>query len=434
MVYSILPKPLKDAKQPASLSNLSYELLLQILKDVPTPSVLKLREACKNAEPACNTVVSERRNTLYIHPSIGSLRKTLEIYNHPVFSQGVEEVVLLGNVDWRIIEEVHPGYRGGNNTEETNPIGRFSAWPLEFPRAKGLSEEDSNGLSGLSGFEFAYKPLIDALAKLPRLHKLSFAESGQKPGFNEVAQNTIDSHMHKYINSEHPARLKPMLRRTDANVLYNLLIIPKLKFTSLCLKTELPFTENVIGIYDYDRPQNLHEDFARAVSGLTHIELHVNLGWQNAGRHTLDNSLIECASDSLKSLKIVFVPDAAVRKASMGTVCNRILWQLPELHLPKLERFELALGEPPAGTSLATGTYLDLLFGLSCFATTVRRTPWLMRLNRAWKQASKANVSILQPYLFPKQTPWYVNPSSIRQCDIRPRRRRPRGLYDLHRR
>ena len=102
MVYSNSPKLptlaslASTAGRTGAMSTLPDECLLQILKDVPAPDVLKLRLACRNVEPACNTVFSERLKTLYIHPS--RMESALAICAHPEYSRRIEEVVLLGKV------------------------------------------------------------------------------------------------------------------------------------------------------------------------------------------------------------------------------------------------------------------------------------------------------------------------------------------------
>ena len=385
MVFYVPPKLLKTGDGPASFSNIADETILQIIQDLPTPDILRIRLACKNVVPACNTTLSKRLTTLYVHPSTGPMRKALEICAHPVFSQEIEEVVLLGKVQWQEIEKAYPGYRrrgtspvmtvagdpGFDYSEVLDWQSRFRTWPTVFPGLGNGSEVENAAADSVEndmGFDEAYRALLDALARLPKLEKLAFAERVDKSGFNQVAETALQSHANKCARPpaytaylcgakvrDRPDETKQLCtRRADADVIHGLLLSPRLKFTSLGLGRELPFIENIwrdlcLGPQDFSYWHNNHQ--FGSLSLLTSLELHQDIGWaDNVFSTRLYRRLIVSSKDTLKRLRLVFVPNASIKHVPLeGSLQN----MLKHIQLSKLEEFGLELGAAPPGTILS---------------------------------------------------------------------------------
>ena len=298
-------------------------------------------------------------------------------------------------IEWRDIEKAYPESKSQDVCRDDHERqSRFNPWPLYYPLPR--NDLNNNGTSTelasrVEVFDNAYEPLIDALVKLPYLHKLSFAESVDKVGFNQVRQQSISSHANKCAapvqqNSKaqgkrnKKARLDSIdepARRADAFVLFGLLFNSQLSFTSLRIETELPFVYQVIGMLKQN-PRDLPVQAIDTLANLTDLQLQLDCGWRKPQQRAFYNVLLQTASPNLKRLRMVFVPNAAVRKAKVEDTISTIL---SGVHFARLESLEFELVEAPQGTCLATTRttrhlrptcqYFDLAYFLFCHQSTL---------------------------------------------------------------
>ena len=356
MVFYVPPKRVQPARQPdekASMRDLPDELLLGILNNtVSIADIINVRATCSSVVPACNEVLTDRLKVLYIHPSRASLRAAVNICDHPILSQEIRKVVLLGKVFWTQIEQACPKHRiTGLGTLNRS---RFRAWPARLP----VEIPDSRKYvvpqtaPELDSFPWAYRNLIDALAGLKNATKLEFAEGVKDAGWNVVSQAKLYSHAIKMAseddgNRDEAVRVaqkkgfkpgKPADRFADSDVFYGLLSHPDLHFTEISLQTELPFIKNAL-----KAPGSVSR-LQLSIPGmkqLTSIELTVDLGWPHTDFHTLYRTVINHSRETLQRLKIVLMPNAYVKSAKEDGTLGRVLEQIV---CPNLKRLELALG------------------------------------------------------------------------------------------
>ena len=371
MVFYVPPK--RQPEDRASITSLADETLLQILKDVSKNDILNLRLTCSNLVPACSTTLSKRLTTLYIHPWTNSLKRAVDICAHPVLGREIEEVILLGKVLWRDIEQAYPRCRTIPEAEQV--VGRrakelqnaFRPWPVEFPRAKNRSQLENVDFATPStkeadrpasinhsvlSFGEAYEPLITALASLPELRKLSFAESCEgRPAFNKISQRNIDTYAKEDCTTgQGRTNMAPQLlsrsgkmlpshrigrRRADADIFFGLLFHPSLNLTSISIQSELPFIGDITAKLKEYSPQYL-------VGKLTRIDLAMDCGWPQTVCHTLYFHLLRIPTTSLRRLKLVFSPNSSIKKPNFE---NGVQNAIAGLSFPKLETLELKLTE-----------------------------------------------------------------------------------------
>lgn len=76
----------------------------------------------------------------------------------------------------------------------------FMTWSTTFPTVKNTIDSEEANTADRS-FDDVYKPLLDALATLPQLKKLSFANrvSRSRPGFNQIKQASLDSFPKRHL-------------------------------------------------------------------------------------------------------------------------------------------------------------------------------------------------------------------------------------------
>ncbi|KAK3724089.1 hypothetical protein LTR37_001211 [Vermiconidia calcicola] len=371
MAPYIQPKSIRLAdKRPEKLAmdSLAHETLLQIVKDVPTKDILSLRLTCRHVAPVCSTILQERAKTLYIHPSDASLKHALEICAHPIFSRYIEEVILLGKPTWREVEKAYPGMRSGADEDcyyQSLPeyFSRYKPWPLWYSDQKGdekikadpylydLATLDPTELSSIGLFiDDTYINLLDALAKLPHLHKLGFAdhvaESRRGISFNQTRQATIDAHAHKwaeppcerstsYIRKKQTSTYLPA-RRSNVEVFYGLLFSKRLHFTSFSQGTELPFVRDQMNYVEH-KTKNRPQPYLASISSFTNLELYVDCGWGDNDQYLFYTKLMQHSSSTLQSLRLTFGANARVEKAVMEDVLAAMLPQQPLENLQRLE-------------------------------------------------------------------------------------------------
>lgn len=193
MVFYYIPR--KRTVKPAlshhglTITDLPDEMLLEILKHADTDTITKFRLTCSNFTAAGNSALQTRLKTLYIHSTIPSLRRAVEICGHPLLGMEIEEVALLG----KSLQDHHEWSRSGYATDDEVFSILSMVWPMEFPSPKhGLPTLSDN--TQAPDFASAYAPLLRALNSLPKLRKLSFVREARRPGFNQTSKDKIQRH------------------------------------------------------------------------------------------------------------------------------------------------------------------------------------------------------------------------------------------------
>lgn len=171
MVHSLHRRKVKS-KQPSIIQKLADEILVEILKYSSMRDVLTTRLICRRLTAAGNTTLHDRLRVLYLHPSTKTLRQAVEICAHPVLSQSIKEVVLLGG-------KTCP-------SKKWNSADGYCGWPELFP-----APIKASGSSALLWQEVAKEGefrtvelLVRAVSRLPGLNRLTYAVFPEQPGFN----------------------------------------------------------------------------------------------------------------------------------------------------------------------------------------------------------------------------------------------------------
>lgn len=345
-----------------TILDLSNEMLLSVLESVAVPDLLKLRQTCKRVARVSNTSLQERVKTLCIHSSVKSLRTAIEICKHPVFSVGVEEVVILGKTDRRALDKRFPGYI--ESTEQTLEVrsewvlhDRFNPWPCRYPQetsevhattasaapahetAMARSSATPLGPLGVPRLTFreAYKPLVAALETLPKLSALTYAEAVRGAGFNQVSQAAMNAHAHKYstpVPTHHmqesdccaSSGLFDGLRQlSDAEVVFGLMFDSGLHFTTVRFQAEPLVVDSLM------RHQDL---ICRGIRPIPDVltRLHVSLSFSELvpfnARHMLFGNAFLIGQETLQHLSIVLEPDVGKRVRSGNTLSGFLPAQL----------------------------------------------------------------------------------------------------------
>lgn len=332
MVFYLLPKHIRYHlnKRPddgaTTITDLPDELLLQILSDVDPLSVLRFRLSCAGAVRSCNSALQQRLKTIYIDPSMRSLQTALKICEHPMFNEEIEQVTLLGKPMWREIERVDPSYRrhlrvdlSPHSQYVTLRNSRFRVWPVE------IYSGSVPGAKDIPSFDEAYGPLIEALARLPKLKRLAFAESVRDPGLNQASQSTIDAHAHKCALNPRNGQEK---RLADAEVFYGLLFNSRLRFDSVRQERELPFIEHVMSKL---MGENVSPDSSmNPLESVRRLEISLDCGWDHnrIAASDLYHLLVRYSSKALQQLKITLIPNLSLRlpKQSGGSTLYSKAW------------------------------------------------------------------------------------------------------------
>jgi len=320
----------------ANLTDLPIELLFQVLGDLDNLSVLRLRLTCSAMRPSCDTALQQRLKTLYCHPSAKAMKHALSICNHPVFSQTIEEVVLMGKIVWRDIEWAYPGYREGYSES-----GMF-ARPAEVRAIRKALDDDAGRFCFWP--RESYDALLDALSQLPNLHRLAFAEAADSSGWNQVSSAIVDAHYHKYSSKDQKASGGERL--TDADAFYGLLSHPHLTFTSCRLSTELPFAD---GLIEQLIPEI--EEYGSAEGSwnvLETLDIVIDCGWVEIDNDPpslkIHRLLLEECRETLQSLNITIKANISKRALHFDYTLENLLWN-KKFH--KLETLSIQLGQVP---------------------------------------------------------------------------------------
>ncbi|KAM0703336.1 hypothetical protein Q7P35_009274 [Cladosporium inversicolor] len=321
MVFHIDSKRRAREKQQAEANttflDLPDELILGILECTDGISeVLRLRQTSKVFVSACNTIIRNDLNALYIHP-------------------GQSSICIINKVRWDLIRApAHLNKRFGHS------------WP-----SLGLHERRKE-----LNLDFVahYDELLTSLATLPGAKTLSFRDACDKPGFNMVSKQVIQQFKFKVLDLAHtwdamaeqraPSRLQtaeaklygkiPKVKMRHGFNFSDLdaviAVLGRLNITNLELSEELPFATE-------------HSLATASLGHLTQIELLVHLGWQKSAWQRFSNELLRNPAPTLQDLKLSFKHNPATiwRKkveTSLATIVKYI-------EFPKLQSLELrALG------------------------------------------------------------------------------------------
>ncbi|SMR47066.1 unnamed protein product [Zymoseptoria tritici ST99CH_3D1] len=220
MVYYQPPKRdlQRRRNEVLTMIHLPDELILDCMDHLATLDVLHLRLTHSGLAPAGNTALQQRLKRLYIHPSDLSLLTAVKICAHPMFSQEIQEVVLLGTIEHSKVNE---------------EIEIFWPWPRTFPKPRDQPSTAVLTQSANGTFSDIYRPLMDGLSSLPNVRKLSYAKRVKSPGFNQTRAETIRSHVQRPLNG----------RWNDWQVMTEL--IDKLSPTSLRLSIPLQIVTSI---------------------------------------------------------------------------------------------------------------------------------------------------------------------------------------------
>lgn len=232
----------------------------------------------------------------------------MEICEHPFFSEGIEEIALLGQVLWKEIEGelrangVSPCAKRYNAAAK----GQFCPWPNQPYTEKGRRIESTTALP----FDEAYGQLLAAVKSLPNIRALSFVDGAQLPGWNQTSKDSIERHARTC--SLRPKTATQQLRRSDADVVLNLASTIK-RLTSIHVDTTLPFAGTMArelqticgGLHSSPASHRLSH-----VENLTSLDLVLSFG-KGDSEHALERGLIACAAPALQHLRLALVPQYA---------------------------------------------------------------------------------------------------------------------------
>lgn len=320
----------KETKSP--FTALPDELLLDILKHADSSSdILRLRETCKTFLPACNTTIRTRLKTLYIHPASGSVKRAIRICHSDLGSE-IEEICFVNKVHWSEL-------RKDDNLEKDLAHN----WPSK------ASHENMNQLN--PAFVTHHEELLSSLASLSKVTTLSFKDGCDGPGFNMVPPRVVHdwvstakgyvsniSREQKVIGTLYGhyssvAQPRSMVKYSFADLDAVVSLLNCRDFTTLRLTEELPFA-------DAKTLTNMN------VGNLTHIELHIHLGWYRSAWQQFCHELLRLAAPTLQHLKLAFRHNPAAVRRKRPEVSLAVVVQ--DLDFPKLQKLELCAVQLPA--------------------------------------------------------------------------------------
>jgi hypothetical protein len=317
------------------ITSLANELLLQIFAKVTTCDLLNLRLTTKLLTPVCTTLLSQRISRIYLDPSAHSLRNIINVCEHAVFSEKIEELVLLGQVDWLAIEQAWPEYRirseslwSGNS--DTGWHKAFRPWPLFHPTVECQAKSRRSRADRPSNrwhFMETYKPLLEAIGKLPRLRSVRFERGYKGSGWNYWPQNkealsrtTWDgaAMARTQSNNDHSNTAAEPAAAADVDVLFGMLMSGAANISTLSITTELPFVGTYVDYLHHEKhfcrsletPSGI-ESLAR----LTSLELSFDQGWTAYTKwHHFCHALIS-RTMQLEHLRLVYKHNTYIQKA-----------------------------------------------------------------------------------------------------------------------
>lgn len=430
MVFAVRPKKYQNRHAtPAaktSINDLPVELMLPIVGLLATQDALNLKLACKSALPVCNTVLSERCKTLYLHPSKNALNMAMEICAHPIFNQTIETVILLGKP---LLAEI-----GGSNTKRDGRASgetsdrlqhvQYHAWPScihSHPKLDSNNEPIDYIPTTHHAIKFAnaFKHLIEALHKLPRLKSIKFSESPGKQdegaSLNRVALQTMSAHAQKIalpsqkmLKLVKPTPENPEYTCSDAEFLVRL--FRELQCTSFSMESQLNFMDVPVSREIFYGQIDGTDPFSR----LTHLEITLDVGWADQSISNAYQGMVESASATLHSLKIGFIPNASTEFSAartsrcaqkLGRVLENIFPQGLQLKLQRLELDYPRLISPNARVHRP----LCLAFDPLCLLYNLRTTLTKLTISNIILTSFDPQTSfhaLALPYTLPLATSW----------------------------
>lgn len=310
-----------DVKHP--ITELPNELVDKITDELEIHDILKLRLTCRSLGPSTTNAVRRRTRALYIHPSPRSLRAVPEICEH-AFSQKVEEVIILGNVPRKEMEDAIRKGAKGKELEK-----KFATWPVTFPKAKPSRRNNM-------GFERNTLDVVkEALSKLPKFRYLSYQTHVLYPGLNQTNNALLASTAKKFISGNAEPRL------SDVQILHDLLSNSSLPITQCSVRTTLPLvpksltvtlpnTNTLQNLTSLSLGLDLHED------NYCHTQL---LQWQGTCGDLLS------AAPNLINLTLVPLGSARAKKVTTNSSRALDVIKFHEKTWHHLKSFRLSLPE-----------------------------------------------------------------------------------------
>jgi hypothetical protein len=324
------------------------EIILAIVERAGVSEILRLRESGRLFAPACVSAMRTRLKTLYIHPARSSVERAQEICKSDLGSE-IEEVCFVNKIHWT---EMRARRQSGKDLVHT--------WP---------SYEQNEKKQTLNlDFLDHHSELLYALASLPKLRALLFKDKCDQPGFNMVSEQKIHdwalTAKDRTLSKEKRAEAKlygpttpsktPTLAYNFADVDAITAALTRLKFSSLTLCDELPFADIKTAI-----PISTH------LGNLTHVELHMHLGWQASDWQNFCHQILQHAAPNLQELKLTFRHNpAALRRKRPETSLDTVV---AGLDFPVLKLLELrAVGLPDIVPCVAQIIDFEAFLSMHC--------------------------------------------------------------------
>jgi hypothetical protein len=342
------------------------EIILAIVECAPVSTILKLRESGRAFAPACVSAMRTRLKTLYIHPARSSIERAEEICRSDLSSE-IQEVCFVNKIHWT---QMRARRQSGKDLVHT------------WPSYQHQTSKEANYL----GFLEHHSELLSALAGLPKLRALLFKDKCDEPGFNMVSEQNIhdwaltakDRTLSKEKRAEAklygpiPSPKTPVLAYNFADVDAITAALTRLKVSSLTLCDELPFADIHTAI-----PISTH------LGNLTHIELHMHLGWQASDWQNFCHQILKHAAPKLQELKLAFRHNpAALRRKRPETSLDTVVAGLdfPELRLLELRAVELPDTVPCVAQIIDLEAFLSMRCGKLEILRVARVFPTLHHL------------------------------------------------------
>lgn len=276
-------------------------------------------------------MIRTRLKTLYVHPGPGSVKRAIKIC-HSDLGSDIEEICFVNKVHWSVIR---------NDDKLVKDFAHN--WPSKATHEK-MKELNP-------AFVTHYEEFLSSLASLPKVMALSFTDECDRPGFNMVAPRVVrdwvfDVKEHTptisreqkaigklYGNHSSFAQPRSKVRYSFADLDAVISSMNRRDFTTLRLTEELPFA-------DAKTLSNI------TVGNLTHIELHIHLGWYRSAWQQFCHELLRLAAPTLQHLKLAFRHNPAAVRRKRPEVSLAVVVQ--DVDFLKLQKLELCAVQLPA--------------------------------------------------------------------------------------
>ena len=177
---------------------LPTDLWLQIAGYLQPSDICNLRRTCTQLARVGATALQEKLHILYVHPLSDALQRAVDICGDSFFANKIDTIVILGRPMLR------------KDDSDLNPDNTLSKnlnshpWP-HMLTASGAPASQPPGFreifrTSTLSFQEAYRPLLEALAKLPSLQAIGYAPTAQEAGYNKVSDNDINTHANTYFD------------------------------------------------------------------------------------------------------------------------------------------------------------------------------------------------------------------------------------------